>query len=73
MATHLILETGRGYTIASYGGGQCYQLEDETTGVTTWLQDDDAATFRDEYDLWVEETGACPRQLSHLVGPYVAE
>jgi hypothetical protein len=49
MKTLTIMEGDR-YSLESYGNGWGYTLREKASGLSVWLQDDDAAQFRDELD-----------------------
>ena len=38
------------YMITSYGNGWAYEITREKDGASVFIQDDDAAMWRDEYD-----------------------
>lgn len=39
-----------GWQLDSYGNGAAYALRDTESGMSLFVQGDDAATFRDEFD-----------------------
>ena len=50
MIKSIFIYRGSRYAIQSFGNGQAYEIADSVTGETAFLQDDDAAIFRDRLD-----------------------
>lgn len=46
----ICISEGQRYSLNSYGNGWGYLLKDKQTGLSVWLQDDDAAQFREELE-----------------------
>lgn len=46
----IIIDCHAGYKITSFHNGGAYEIEQEATGNTVFIQGDDASLFRDEYD-----------------------
>ena len=46
----IIIEHGNGFKVTSYGNGAAYEIENETSGASVFLQGDDASAWRAAYD-----------------------
>ena len=46
----VVIESGNGYRVTSWHNGLAYEIEQEASGKTVFLQGDEASDWRAEYD-----------------------
>lgn len=63
---HVIIENTNKWRVDSIGNGLMYEFTDKETGQTAFLQGDDAASWREEYDEVSDSYGTPNTRHSRL-------
>lgn len=66
-----VIFTGLTYTVISYGNGTAYKIEANLEDESTYIQGDDAAKFRDDWEAY--ENNNPEMLIDDIIGELVSE